>query len=127
MIRMSRAGAGHLIAEALWQKYWSIGGLSNQWAKAGASLVDYVTQQPEIATRYRKLASYLATKVLVSDLRHGLFRAVWYDWKAFRAARLIDGNLARMWRDHHEVADYRRRMKACEALITLAGPPDNWN
>jgi glycosyltransferase involved in cell wall biosynthesis len=127
MIRMSCAGAGHLIAEPLWQKYWSIGGLSNQWAKAGATLIDYVAQRPEIATRYRKLGSYLATKVLVSDLRHGLFRAVWHDWRAFKAAKVIDGNLVRMWRDHREVADYRRRMKDSESLATLAAPPDNWN
>jgi glycosyltransferase involved in cell wall biosynthesis len=127
MIRMSRAGAGHLIAETLWQKYWSIEGLSNQWAKAGTTLINYVRQRPEIATRYRKLGSYLATKVLTSDLRHGLFAAAWHDWRAFRAAKLIDDDLARLWRDHREVADYRRRMKDSESLATLAGPPDNWN
>ena len=45
---------------------------------------------------------------------------------AFKAAGLIDGNLARMWRDHREVRRYRRKMKSDQALAALTGPPDRW-
>ena len=58
--------------EALWQKHWSDDGLSNQWADAGPGLLRYVAARPEYATRFRKLGSYLATKILVADLRHWL-------------------------------------------------------
>jgi glycosyltransferase involved in cell wall biosynthesis len=125
-IRMSRLGGGHLIADTLWQKFWSDGSLSNQWAQAGATLVSYAAAHPELITRFRKLGSYLATKTLVADLRHGLLGAFRRDWPAFKAAGLIDGNLARMWRDHREVRRYRRKMRSDQALAALTGPPDRW-
>jgi len=126
LIRMARLGGGYLIAEPLWQKYWSDSSLSAQRALAGAALVSYAAMQPELARRFRKLGSYLATKILVADLRHGLFAAFLRDWSEFRAAGLIDGNVGSMWSDHREVAIYRRKMKSGDALAALNGPPEQW-
>jgi glycosyltransferase involved in cell wall biosynthesis len=126
LIRASRHGSGHLIAEALWQKYWSDDGQSNQWEQAGLSLLSYVAAQPDFVGRFRKVGSYLATKILVSDLRHGLIRALMRDLRYFERAGLIDGNFLRMWREHREVKKYRRSMANREALARLAGPPADW-
>ena len=126
LIRASRHGSGHLIAEALWQKYWSDDGQSNQWEQAGLSLLSYVAAQPDFAGRFRKVGSYLATKILVSDLRHGLIRALVRDLHDFKRAGLIDGNYLRMWREHREVKKYRRSMANREALARLSGPPADW-
>lgn|GEM_PF-1154849 len=126
LIRVARVGSGHLIAEPLWQKYWSDDGQSNQWDQAGLSLLSYVAARPELRGRYRKLGSYLATKILVSDLRHGLIGALVRDLRAFRRARLIDGNPVRMWRDHREVHHYRRVMSRHDALATLPHAPEQW-
>ena len=126
LIRASRHGSGHLIAEALWQKYWSDDGQSNQWEQAGLSLLSYVAAQPDFVGRFRKMGSYLATKILVSDLRHGLIRALARDLRDFERAGLIDGNFLRMWREHREVKKYRRSMANREALARLAGPPADW-
>ncbi len=126
LIRASRHGSGHLIAEALWQKYWSDDGQSNQWEQAGLSLLSYVAAQPDFVGQFRKVGSYLATKILVSDLRHGLIRALMRDLRDFERAGLIDGNFLRMWREHREVKKYRRSMANREALARLAGPPADW-
>jgi glycosyltransferase involved in cell wall biosynthesis len=126
LIRLARRGGGRLIAEALWQKHWSDDGLSNQRAKAGPGLVRYVAARPEYTRQFRKLGSYLATKILVADLRHGMAGILWRDFWAFRGAGLIDGNIARMWRDHREVRRYRRTMKSDSALAALARPPEGW-
>jgi glycosyltransferase involved in cell wall biosynthesis len=126
LIRLAPLGSGCLIADTLWQKHWSDDGLSNQWAEAGPSLLRYVAARREYVSRFRKLGSYLATKILVSDLRCHLYAAVWRDFRAFRGAGLIDGNIARMWRDHREVRSYRRKMKSDQALAALTGPPDSW-
>lgn len=126
LIRASRRGGGHLIAEPLWQKYWSDDGQSNQWEQAGLSLLSYIVAQPEFVGRFRKVGSYLATKILVSDLRHGLFSALARDLRDFKRAGLIDGNFSRMWRDHREVRRYRRANSNREALMHLSGAPADW-
>jgi glycosyltransferase involved in cell wall biosynthesis len=126
LIRAARRGSGHLIAEPLWQKYWSDDGQSNQWGQAGLSLLSYVAAQPDFVGRFRKVGSYLATKILVSDLRHGLIRALVRDLRDFKRAGLIDGNLLHMWHEHREVRKYRRSMANREALARLAGPPADW-
>jgi glycosyltransferase involved in cell wall biosynthesis len=126
LIRLARLGGGTLIAEPLWQKHWSDDGLSNQWGQAGVNLLRYVAARPEYVTRFRKMGTYLATKILISDLRHDPFHAFWRDLRGFKAAKLIDANIARMWRDHREVRNYRRRMRSPEALARLIGPPDSW-
>ena len=126
LIRASRRGSGHLIAEPLWKKHWSDDGQSNQWEQAGLSLLSYVAAQPEFTGRFRKVGSYLATKILVSDIRHGLLSALARDLRNFKRAGLIDGNIPRMWRDHREVRKYRRSMSNHEALARLTGAPAEW-
>ncbi len=127
LIRAARRGSGHLIAEPLWQKYWSDDGQSNQWEQAGQSLINYAAARPEFTGRYRKVGSYLATKILVADLRHGLFGAMARDLRDFKRAGLIDGNVLRMWREHRQVRRYRRAMSKHQALATLTQPPDDWS
>ena len=77
LIRLARHGGGELLPELLWEKFSGDDNLSNDWAKAGQGLAAYVRERPEYAGRFRKVGSYLATKVLVADLRLGL-------WGAFR-------------------------------------------
>src|SRR5665213_241842 len=127
LIRASRRGSGHLIAEPLWQKYWSEDGQSNQWEQAGLSLLSYVAAQPDFTGRYRKVGSYLATKILVADLRHGLLGALARDLRDFKRAGLIDGNVVKMWCEHRRVRRYRRAMSKHQALAALKLPPDDWS
>ena len=126
LIRLARHGGGQLLSEPLWQKFWGDDNLSNDWAKAGSGLVAYARERPEIAGRYRKMGAYLATKVLVADLRLGLWRAFWTDLKALGAAGLIDIDVLRLIRNHREVRQYRRAMSGAEGLAGLAGPPAEW-
>ena len=126
LIRLARHGSGRLISEVLWQKHWSDDSQSSQWSQAGLSLMSYVRAQPQLATQFRKLGSYFATKVLVSDFRHGLWNALVRDVRDFHRAGLIDGNMIRLWRDHREVRRYRRTMSNSSALADLPGPPDAW-
>jgi glycosyltransferase involved in cell wall biosynthesis len=126
LIRLARKGAGRLVADLLWQKFWVDGSLSNDWAGAGSGLLAYVAQRPEYLGRFRKLGSYLATKVLVGHLRNRQPRSFWRDLVRLRAAGLIDGNIPRLVRDHREVSRYRKAMSREPALATLSGPPESW-
>jgi glycosyltransferase involved in cell wall biosynthesis len=126
LVRLSRHGGGELLSEPLWEKFWSSDSLSNDWAKAGGGLAAYARERAEIAGRYRKIGAYLATKVLVADLRLHLWQALWRDLKALHAAGLIDFDLPRLIRDHREVRRYRRDMSGADALAALAGPPVEW-
>lgn len=126
LIRAARRGSGRLIAEPLWEKRWSDDGISNQWEQAGKYLLTYVAAQPDFLGRFRAIGSYLATKVLVSDLRHGLVGAFARDLRDFASVGLIDANFVRMWCDHRQVRRYRRAMSKPEALATLSGPPAEW-
>ncbi len=127
LIRLARSGAVRLLPEVLWDKFWLDDSLSNDWAGAGGDLVRYVRQRPEYAGQYRKLGSYLASKILVADLRRRDLSGLRADWQRFRAAGLIDGNIARLVRDHREVRRYRRAMASRTALAALRGPPPGWN
>ena len=126
LIRLARHGGARLLPAPLWEKYWGDDNLSNQWAKAGAGLVAYARERPEIAGRYRKIGAYLASKVLVADLRLGLWGAFWRDLQALHRAGLIDANVARLIRDHRAVRRYRRAMAGERALAGLGGPPVEW-
>jgi hypothetical protein len=126
LIRLGRKGAGRLVPDLLWQKFWVDGSLSNDWATAGSGLLAYVAQRPEYLGRYRKLGSYLATKVLVGHLRNRQPRAFWRDLARLRAAGLIDRNIPRLVRDHREVSRYRKAMSRELALAALSGPPESW-
>jgi glycosyltransferase involved in cell wall biosynthesis len=126
LIRLARHGGAQLLSEQLWEKFWGDDNLSNDWAKAGSGLVAYARELPEIAGRYRKVGAYLATKVLVADLRLHLWPAFWRDLGALRAAGLIDFDVLRLIRNHREVRRYRRAMSGAEGLAGLAGPPAEW-
>jgi glycosyltransferase involved in cell wall biosynthesis len=126
LVRLARIGAGRLVPDLLWEKSWSDDSLSNDWAAAGQGLIAYVGQRPEYRGRFRKLGSYLATKVLVGHLRNRSPLAFMRDLGRLSAAGLIDGNIARLVRDHREVSRYRKTMSRETALATLAGPPADW-
>jgi glycosyltransferase involved in cell wall biosynthesis len=126
LIRLAAEGAGRLVPDLLWEKSWVDDSLSNDWAAAGRGLVAYVAQRPEYRERYRKLGSYLATKVLVGHLRNRQPLAFARDLARLHAAGLIDANIARLVRDHREVSRYRRAMSGAAALAALTGPPEDW-
>jgi glycosyltransferase involved in cell wall biosynthesis len=126
LIRLARLGGGQLLPGLLWEKFSGDDNLSNDWAKAGQGLAAYVRERPEYAGRFRKVGSYLATKVLVADLRMGLWGAFRRDLRDLRAAGLIGADPGRLIRDHREVRRYRRAMSGGAALAGLTGPPASW-
>lgn len=126
LIRLAPRGAVRLLPDVTWEKGWSIDSLSNEWKGAGRDLLKYVAQRPELATRFHKIGSYLASKILVADLRRGDFTTLAADWAAFRRAGLLRGGIGRIWRDHREVRNYRRAMSNHDALLRLAGAPAEW-
>jgi glycosyltransferase involved in cell wall biosynthesis len=126
LIRLAQRGAAELLPELLWEKFWGDDNLSNEWSKAAIGLAAYVRERPEYVGRYRKVGSYLATKVLIADLRLGLWRAFWRDLAELRAVGLVDTDVVRLVRDHAEVRRYRRAMSGAAALECLTGPPHEW-
>ena len=126
LIRLAAKGAGRLVSDLLWEKSWVDDSLSNRWAAAGRGLVAFVAQRPEYRDRYRKLGSYLATKVLVGHLRNRAPLAFARDLALLHRAGLIGANLARLVRGHREVSRYRRAMSGEAALAALTGPPEDW-
>jgi glycosyltransferase involved in cell wall biosynthesis len=126
LIRLARHGGAELLPELLWEKFSGDDNLSNDWAKAGQGLAAYVRERPEYAGRFRKVGSYLATKVLVADLRLGLWDAFRRDLRALRDAGLIGADPLRLIRDHREVRRYRRAMSDAAGLASLTGPPTSW-
>lgn len=126
LIRLARRGSGRLVSEILWEKSWVDDSLSNDWRKAGAGLRAYLRERPEYLKRFPALASYLATKILVSHLRDHRFDAVLPDFMAFRQAGVLDANPLRLMRRHREVSRYRRQHASTEALKALQGAPEKW-
>jgi glycosyltransferase involved in cell wall biosynthesis len=126
LIRLARLGGGELLPGLLWEKFSGDDNLSNDWARAGQGLAAYVRERPEYAGRFRKVGSYLATKVLVADLRLGLWGALCRDLRALHAAGLLGADPVRLVRDHREVRRYRRTMSGGPALARLTGPPASW-
>jgi glycosyltransferase involved in cell wall biosynthesis len=126
LIRLAGHGGGQLLPGLLWEKFSGDDNLSNDWAKAGQGLAAYVRERPEYAGRFHKVGSYLATKVLVADLRLGLWDAFWRDLRALRDAGLIGADPLRLIRDHREVRHYRRAMSGAAGLGSLSGPPAAW-
>ena len=126
LIRLAPHGAARLMPDIQWGKGWTTDSLSNEWKGAGRDLFDYAKQRPELTTCFRKIGSYLASKILVSDFRRGDFATLAADWRAFRKAGLLPEGLARIWRDHREVRQYRRANSNREALLRLAGAPADW-
>jgi glycosyltransferase involved in cell wall biosynthesis len=126
LIRLSQHGGGRLLSDVLWEKFWSDEGLSAQWNRQAMGLIAYVRQRPEYLTRYPRLASYLASKVLVGHLRDRHYGVLWRDYAAFRAAGLLSANPAQIISRHGKVRRYRRAMRDTASLAQLAGPPESW-
>jgi glycosyltransferase involved in cell wall biosynthesis len=126
LIRLAQRGGGRLLSNVLWRKNWVDDSLSNDWHKAGQGLLAYLQQRPEYVARFPALASYLASKVLVSHIRDGRPDALWHDFMRFREAGLIDLNLLRLARRHVAVSGYRRAHAGAEALRALRGGPEKW-
>lgn len=126
LIRLARHGAGQLISDVLWEKFWSDEGLSADWDTTAQALVAFVEQRPEYVTRYAKLGSYLATKVLVGHVRDRHYAAFFRDLGVFRRAGLISANPLRTIANHLEVKRYRRATAGAEALARLARGPQMW-
>jgi len=127
LIRLARLGAARILPEVLWEKSWLDDSLSNDWIAAGRDLVRYVAQRPEYVRQYRKIGAYLAGKLLVASLRRRDLATLVDDWRRFRAAGLLDRNIARVVRDHRAVRRYRRTMSNRDALLSLTGPPHDWS
>ena len=127
LVRMAPRGAIRLISEVLWDKSWTPGGLSHLGEKAGPQHMIFMDQCPIYRTRFPKVASYCTTRVLVGDIRHGLWGALWRDLRAFRKAGLLDGGPLRLWRNHREVRRYRRDMRKPGALASIVDPPQRWD
>src|SRR5262249_13328182 len=89
LIRLAAKGAGRLVPDLLWEKSWVDDSLSNDWAAAGRGLIALVRERPEYRDRFRKLGSYLATKVLVGHLHNRAPASFFRDLARLRAAGLI--------------------------------------
>ena len=63
LIRLAPHGAVRLLPDLLWEKSWTLDSESNEWKGAGRDLLAYFAQRPEYITRFRKVASYYATKI----------------------------------------------------------------
>jgi glycosyltransferase involved in cell wall biosynthesis len=123
LIRLARLGAARILPDVLWEKSWSDDSLSNDWIHAGRDLVRYVEQRPEYTRQYKKIGTYLATKVLIASLRRRDVQTFLGDWRRFKMAGLLDGSMASLVRDHREIRRYRRAASNREVLLSLAGPP----
>jgi hypothetical protein len=115
-----------VLNDVLYEKAMSADSTSDEWAKAGQHLLDYVRQRPEYLGRYRALGRYLASKILVANLRRRDFKTVREDVRRFRTAGLIDGDWLAVWRNHRRVRRYRRQMASAAALAHLTGAPESW-
>ena len=126
LIRLAKYGAGRLISDLLWEKSWSDDSLSMNWSHMADGLVAYAREQPAYTTKFARLGSYLATKILVAHVRDRRYNMLWPDYQKMRAAGLISGNPLRDVRNHLDVKKYRRRMNNVDALTRLKGPPESW-
>jgi glycosyltransferase involved in cell wall biosynthesis len=126
LIRLSRLGAVRILPGALFEKSWSMDGLSNQWASAGHELVSYFRERPEYTGRYRKVGQYLATKTLTMHIRHGDFASFIGDARRFYSIGLLDEGVVHLCRSHLQVKKYRREASKQQALGSLIGAPSDW-
>ena len=125
LIRLSRLGAARALPDVLWEKTWSVDGLSNQWTTAGRDLTSYFKERTEYLSRYRKVGQYLATKTLIMHIRHRDIASLMSDTRRFYRMGLLDGGIAQLCRSHLQVKRYRR-MAQRRPLEALTGPPTDW-
>ena len=126
LIRLSRLGAARILPDALFEKFWSKDGLSNQWASAGHELVSYFRERPEYTGRYRKVGQYLATKTLVMHVRHCDLASFIGDARRFYSVGLLDEGVVHLCRNHLQLKRYRRKASKQQALAGLIGSPSDW-
>ena len=125
LIRLSRLGGARILPNVLFEKSWSIGGLSNEWTSAGRDLVAYLRERPEYLGYYRKVGQYLATKLLISHIRHRDFVSFVSEARRFHSIGLLDEGFVHLCRNHVLVKKYRHMAKS-QSLATCTGPPLNW-
>jgi glycosyltransferase involved in cell wall biosynthesis len=123
LIRLSRLGAARILPDPLFEKSWSMDGLSNQWASAGHELVSYFRERPEYTGRYRKVGQYLAAKTLVMHIRHFDLASLITDAHRFYSIGLLDEGVVHLCRNHFQLKRYRRKASKQQALASLAGAP----
>ena len=128
LIRLAPRGAARLLPDVLWEKGWTLDSLSNEWKGAGRDLVAYFAAA---AGTHHALSqtrrAIIASKILVADLRRGdLSDVLRGPEEPSGSIGLLHGGLARIWRDHREVRNYRRTMSNRDALAQLAGAPAEW-
>ncbi len=126
LIRLSSLGTARILPDILFEKAWSVNGLSNKWASAGRDLVSYFQQRPEYMGLYRKLGQYLASKTLIMHIRHGDFSSLIDDIRQFHKLGLLDGGIAQVCRNHLQVKRYRRTASKDQFLTSLTAPPADW-
>jgi hypothetical protein len=114
------------LSAVLWEKFRSADALSRRWQDAGTGLLYYAQSHPEYLTRYRKVATYFATKLLFYELRSGSLINFQRHLRAFRRAGLISGNIMQICRDHWDVKRYRRAASNPAVLASMTGPPASW-
>ncbi|MBX9773373.1 MAG: glycosyltransferase [Xanthobacteraceae bacterium] len=127
LVRLAPRGSIRLISDVLWDKSWTPGGLSHLGAKAGPQHMILMEQCPTYRARFPKVASYCTTRILVADIKRGLWGAFWRDLRAFRKAGLLEGGPLRWWNNHREVRRYRRNMRKPGALASIVDPPQRWD
>jgi len=115
-----------MLPDALFEKSWSLDGLSNQWASAGGELVSYFRERPEYTGRYRKVGQYLATKTLIMHIRHRDLASLIADARQFDSIGLLEEGVVYLCRNYLQVKKYRRRAAKPETLAAVIGPPSDW-
>jgi len=125
LIRLSRLGAARILPDVLWEKAWSVDGLSTQWTTAGRDLVSYFSERTEYLGRYRKVGQYLATKILMMDIRHRDIPSLVNDFRHFYGMGLLDEGIVQLCRNHVQVRKYRRAAQN-KPLEAITGPPVEW-
>lgn len=125
LVRLARLGAARILPDVLWEKTWSVDGLSTQWSTAGRDLASYLNERTEYLGRYRKVGQYLATKILVMHIRHRDVASLLNDFRRFNKMGLLDEGIVQVCRNHLQVKRYRR-MAHNKPLDALTGPPADW-
>ena len=74
--------------------------------------MSYLQERPEYLEGYRKVGQYLATKLLISHIRHRDFISFIGEARRFRSIGLLDEGFVHLCRNHVHVKKYRRMVKS---------------
>lgn len=127
LVRLTDHGALRLLPEILWEKFWSANALTADLAHSGQHLLAYVQARPELTGSYLRIGAYIATRSLVRDLRARRLDRFAADWRAFKAAGLLPGSPAALWRNHRLVRNYRKKVMAAPAEFETLRAPEGWD